>query len=140
MGDPETLIKQIKRSCKVCHLKIKTMSPYMKYQLNNNLYMCLYEYSKLNNFPFLAALHYLRINRATNLLLVSQLASPFPLARGTYQLAKSRCSQALYQVQYGKLLFTHRGLMTDVYIVIPYDCNKRSVQPKDVSKLRRFQH
>lgn len=92
----------------------------MRHALNNSIYMCLCKYSELNNFPFLAALRYLRINRAPNVLLVSQLVSPFPLAGGTHQLAASKCSQALYQVRYGKLLFTHRWLMTDVYGVNPH--------------------
>lgn len=105
--------------------------------------MCFYECSKLNNLPFLAALHYLRISWATNLLLVSWQVSPFPLAWGTQQVAKSRCGQARHQVQYRKLFFTHSRLMTDVHrswFLTTVTSHWRSAQPNNVCKLHRFQH
>jgi len=70
MSDPETLIKQAKRSCEVFNLK--PVSLYKRYKLNNTIHMCFCKYRELNNnSPFLAALFYLGKSRATNLLLVS---------------------------------------------------------------------
>lgn len=89
-----------RRSCEVCNLKLK--DEYYEIEVNN-ICMCFCECSKI-------VLHYVRGNRATTLLLLSQLVSLFPLTPEKTQLAKSRCSQALHQVTVG---LTRRPSKTD---------------------------